>query len=236
MGEIIAFSEVTNGVIAGQYILSKLLRGRRDTLDFMEEKVIGSAGVVISHLNGGSLNSLSYDEADLFVPQNYKVVSSGQEATDAIPQQDGGLSKRCTPFRPCNVRGHREGGTDDWIIEFCRTDRKLFRTFSEGQVPMSDNTEEYRIEILDPGASDALVQTLSMTATANGSVIELAQYDGGGNTTRLPQARLKRADQAAYAPWASAAPASIKVNIWQVGDIIVKGNERTETLTFPSHF
>lgn len=233
-GEIIGFEQVDDGVVDGTFILSNLIRGRRDTIDAMSIHESGQKGIMLSHNNGAGLFPVVYDESNLFIPQNYKVVSNGQEVTDAIPITDQGNSTRCRPFRPCNVRGTRSGN-GDWIIQFCRTDRKVFRTFSQAPTPMSDTDEVYVMEILDPD-DDTVVQTLSMTASGNGSVIELAQHDGGGNTTRFPQATFKRADQELYGDWNASPPDSIKVNIWQVGDIIVKGNVRTETLTFASHY
>jgi hypothetical protein len=244
-GEMIQFkSAVPVPDTHNRYVLYGLLRGRRDSLDFMSGHEANEPGVLLTHANSTGVLVVNYDADYLYTTQYYKSVSVGQDVADAISTSDQGLATRCKPFRPCNVRARRNEA-DDWTIQWTRTDRAMFRLFSQAQNPLSETYEDYRVEILDPENDDAVVQTLTQTASPNGSLIELAQMGPSGGTERLPQATFTRADQEAYTtdggttfPWDSAAgpPDTIKVNIWQRGGVHAKGNVRTETLTFPADY
>lgn len=146
--EIIQFTTAAPGAIAGSYLLTGLTRGRRGT-----EHVIGSSkkGDAFVLLNGVGLARVVQNNSDIGGDRFYKAVGVGGavEATAAV--EFIGHGEALKPFSPVDLDGSRDADTGDWTLTWIRRGRVGVSMPSGADIPLSETTESYSVEILSGG-------------------------------------------------------------------------------------
>ena len=150
--EIIQFQNAEL-VSEGQYRLTKLLRGR-----------LGTESEVAGHAIGDEFTLLTSSLAKVAMPHNviglekfYKPVTIGNTLAVTAEQPFTYTGKALKPFSPVHITGSRDGSLNLTIAWIRRT-----RTGGEWRdgvdVPLSEESEQYEIDILDGGN---IVRTLT---------------------------------------------------------------------------
>jgi len=147
------------------YSLDRILRGQRGTEWLIGDTIPAGARVVMIDSDIASLPVL---EADIGLAYNYRVgpaskaMAETSYAADTVTATGAGLK----PFAPVFINAALEGG--DIAITWIRRDRALVAdTWTYGEVPMSEATEAYRIDILEDATEGAaVVRSIEVTTTA----------------------------------------------------------------------
>lgn len=149
--EVIQFRDVTVNDDESR-TLSGLLRGRRGTEIFAGGHTAGDTFVLLQAEDGGTI-PLALSEKDQ--TRFYKAVTSGQLFEEAL------LTTKASPLndlKPYAVVGHSAtlGGGDDITVDWERRTRVGGGLQDgTGSVPLSEDSEEYEIEIFDgPGGTE----------------------------------------------------------------------------------
>ncbi|HVT24435.1 MAG TPA: glycoside hydrolase/phage tail family protein [Rhizomicrobium sp.] len=144
-----------------QWSLTKLLRGQAGTESAMRNPVPAGARVVL--LDGAQKQlALTLDQYNL--PFNYLWGPQGKPISDPAFQ---GATKQFTgaglrPYAPCQLRAAYSG--DDIALSWIRRDRSPGSDgWEQTEIPMSESSERYDVEILD--AAGDVVRTVSAIAT-----------------------------------------------------------------------
>ncbi|HWA31401.1 MAG TPA: hypothetical protein VG867_09890, partial [Rhizomicrobium sp.] len=144
-----------------QWSLTKLLRGQAGTESAMRNPVPAGARVVV--LDGAQKQlALTLDQYNL--PFNYLWGPQGKPISDPAFQgatkQFAGAGLR--PYAPCQLRAAYSG--DDIALSWIRRDRSPGSDgWEQTEIPMSESSERYDVEILD--AAGDVVRTVSAIAT-----------------------------------------------------------------------
>jgi len=161
-------------VATGSYRLTRLLRGQRGTEDAMDAPALAGARVVM--LDSG-IQPLSTSEADLGLPWNWRIGPANAAPSDPLMNaqsftpNDRGLK----PFAPAQLRMRREAN-GDLALRWMRRDRALVAdSWVLTDVPMSEVSETYDLEIIS-GAT--LIRTI--TGLTNPAFIYTAAMQAAG--------------------------------------------------------
>ncbi len=169
-------------VAAGRYRLTRLLRGQRGTGDAMGNPAPTGARVVIF---GSGLQPLSIAKADLGLPWNWRIGPASAAPSDAIMQAQSFTpnGRGLMPFAPAQVRMRREAN-GDLSLRWLRCDRSLSAdSWVLTDVPMSEATEAYDLEILN---GTVVVRTVSgLTAPIFTYTAAMQSADFGGPVSSL---------------------------------------------------
>ena len=165
--EIIQFRDVTQNA-DGSFTLSNLLRGRRGTDVFAESHVAGETFLVLetSKIRTDSL-VLSLIGAQL----TYRGVTRGQLIDIAISKLVTSSGNDLKPYAPVNAEREDDApSAGDITISWTRRTRIGGDAWVGGfDIPLSEQTEAYEVDILDGPGGDVL-RTLSSTS-------ESVEYD-----------------------------------------------------------
>ena len=142
-------------IAPGRYRLSRLLRGQRGTEAAMGQPTPAGARVVVLD---DSIASLPIAEADLGLPWNWRIGPAakpvGDETYVAQAFTPEGVGLR--PFSAVHVAQpwRRARSPGDLTIRWIRRDRALGAdSWNAVEIPMSETSEAWAVEILDPGSS-----------------------------------------------------------------------------------
>jgi len=202
--EIVQFATATQ-VSAAQWTLSRLLRGRRGT-----EHVIGSsvANDRLVMLSTGDLARVVLSQALIGVSLNYAVVSRGATFASGFTAAFTGNAEALKPFSPVAIKGAYVGA--DILITWIRRGR-LGRMLASGtEIPLSEATEAYQVDIYSGASPPVFLRTLSV-----------------GAPTATYLAAEQHTDQGA-SPFV--APTAIFVKIYQLSAIVGRGTPGIATL------
>lgn len=149
--EIIQFRDVATND-DGSKTLSGLLRGRRGTEVFTSGHAQGDIFVLLNGTSGGSLN-LNLGEKDQ--DRYFKAVTSGQLPEDAFTITNASPLNDLKPYAVKHAEAVLDVGNDidlSWVRQ-TRVGGQL--QDGTGTVPVSEDAEEYEIEIFDgPGGTE----------------------------------------------------------------------------------
>ena len=192
--EIIQFQNATlQG--DGTYILTKFLRGRLGTEDQINEHEDGDRFIIIN----GSLFEQQIPLSYIGLLKYYKPVTVGKTVAGTDEQSFKFLGRKFKPYSVTQIEGERDV-SDNLTISWKRRTRVggEWRDFVD--VPLSEETEKYEIDILD---GSTVVRTITATATS-------AEYSAADQTTDFgsPQS-------------------SITVKIYQMSAMVGRGIEAT---------
>jgi len=153
--ELFQFAAATL-IAAGQYRLSRLLRGQRGTEGAMRDPVATGARFV---LLDSAVIQAAMTEDDVGLPFNWKYGPAQLPLDDAayttVAQSFDGVGLR--PYSPVHVEGARDG-SDNLTISWIRRDRIGADAWEQVEVPLSEASESYEVDVMD-GAS--VVRTLA---------------------------------------------------------------------------
>lgn len=204
--EIIQFANATK-ISDTHWQLSRLLRGRRGTEHNIGRSHINDRFVMIST---GDLVRIPLQTAEIGADRVYKVVSVGSAFSSGIDQTFAGHAQALVPFSPVDLVAERQSGADI-LISWIRRGR-LGRTLMSGvDVPLSEASEAYQVDILDPSSPDSpevVKRTIAVTA-------QHAIYTAAMQT----------------ADFGSTTATQVKVAIYQMSATVGRGTPAIETLT-----
>ena len=197
-------------IAPGRYRLTRLLRGQRGTEQAMGNPTPAGARVVVLD---SLLADLPMAEADLGMPWNWRIGPASKPVSDetyvARSFTPEGVGLR--PFAPVHVEQpwRRARVPGDLTIRWTRRDRSLATdSWNAAEVPMSEASEIYAVDILD----GSVVKRSLTTATTS------AVYTGADQTADWG-ALLSPGD-------------SLTVRIAQIGQLFGAGAALTTTLWF----
>ncbi len=153
-------------IAPGRYRLTRLLRGQRGTEQAMGDPVPAGARVVVLD---SLLADLPVAEADLGIPWNWRIGPAAKPVSDetyvARSFAPEGIGLR--PFMPVHVEQpwHRARVPGDLTMRWTRRDRSLAAdSWNAAEVPMSEATEAYVVDILDGPVVKRSLTTATISA------------------------------------------------------------------------
>lgn len=159
--EIVQFLN-SEAITATQYRLTTLLRGRRGTEHIVGTSAINDYFVLVS---GPGIIRLPLSTAQIGVEMIYRAVTFGAPFAGSITQPFTGNAMALETFSPVHILGERDDMTDDLTITWIRRDR-LHQTMSSGiDVPNSEASESYSIDIIDVD-DVTILRTLTSSTTS----------------------------------------------------------------------
>jgi GTA TIM-barrel-like domain/Putative phage tail protein len=158
--ELIQF-ETAALVETGTYDLSGLLRGINGTEGAMRDPVAPGARFVLVNSAVTPLN-LRPDEIGLALSYKYGPTTESLEASSygTATHAFEGLGLR--PLRPVHLQGKRDPATGDWTFLWLRRTRTGGDSWQGLEVPLGEDEERYRLDILD-GPGGAVLRTIETT-------------------------------------------------------------------------
>jgi hypothetical protein len=152
--ELIQFQTATL-VAPGTYDLSVLLRGANGTGGAMRDPVAAGARFVLVN-SAVTATNLRPDEIGLAL--NYRFGPASEDFDE--PSYGGaahaflGLGLR--PLSPVHLRGSRNPANGDWTLSWTRRTRSGGDSWEGLEVPLAEERELYRLEILDAPGGEVL--------------------------------------------------------------------------------
>ncbi len=201
--EILQFGDAEL-IAPSRYRLSRLLRGQRGTEADMAAMVPTGARVVVLD---AALAQLPVAEADVGLPWNWRVGPANRPVSDAsyTAQAFTPRAMGLRPFSAVHVEQpwQRARSPGNLTIRWVRRDRSLAAdNWNAAEVPMSEASEAWRVEVLDGPSVKR-----SLTAATTSAVYTAAQQTADWGAPLGPGASLNiRIAQIGQAYGAGAAP------------------------------
>jgi len=200
--EIVQFATATQ-VSPTQWNLTRLLRGRRGTEHVMGSSVTGDAFVMVST---GDLVRQVLEQSQIGTSLKYKVVSLGLAYSSGIDQTFAGHGQALVPFSPIDLAGAIVSG--DIHLTWVRRGR-LGRTLMSGvDIPLSEATEAYQVDILSGTSPETVKRTIAVTTQA-------AIYTAADQTT----------------DFGAPVTTTLTIAVYQMSAIVGRGTPAIATLT-----
>jgi hypothetical protein len=147
-------------VASNRYRLTTLLRGRRGTEHIVGTSEVNDFFVLVS---GPGIIRLPLTTGQIGAELFYRAVTFGSQFVASTSQSFTGTGMALETFSPVHILGERDEITDDLTITWIRRDR-LHQTMRSGvDVPNSEASESYSIDIMD---ADTVVRTLTSSTTS----------------------------------------------------------------------
>jgi hypothetical protein len=197
--EIIAFKTATLNP-NGTYTLSGLLRGLKGTEHNTGNHATGDSFVL---LESGRLVRVQIDADDIGVEKYWKVATIGENLVQFAGQAFtcGAVGLEC--FSPAHLRGQRNA-SGDLTISWIRRNRLAGEWRDLVDVPVSENTEQYEIDVM---AGETVKRTITVTDATSASYTASMQTTDFGSTQ-----------------------ASVTVKIYQISATVGRGYVASATL------
>lgn len=158
--EIVQFQTATQ-ISPTRWQLSGLLRGRRATEHNIGTSLVADYFVMVS---AGGVVRFPLQISEIGVARYYRPVTFGTSAAETTTISFTGNGEALRPFAPVHIHGSRVGG--DLVIEWTRRGRLGQELRSGSDIPLSEESEEYEVDILVPGASpETALRTIETTTT-----------------------------------------------------------------------
>ncbi len=152
--EIVSFTDVTNLGNRQFQISGHMIRGLKDTDP--TSKGTGTRFILLSSAVKGFTANIN----NIDVTLDYKPVTIGLTEAITTNQTFSHTGARVRPFRPTFISGTRDG-SNNLTIDWVRQDRTYTRWINNADLPLSEMSEEYQIDILDaPGGN--VLRTVSV--------------------------------------------------------------------------
>lgn len=197
--EIVSFANaVLNG--DGTYSLSRRIRGRKGTEWAVGLHALSDTFVL---LEAGDLIRNVPATSDIGAARHYKAVSFGASDGDVMPytHQAVGLE----PYAPAHISGNLAAG--DWTISWVRRNRIDGEWRDYVDVPMSEASESYEVDIMD---GSTVARTLAASTPTVTYTAAMMSADFGETKTTLD------------------------VNVYQLSATVGRGYAGAATLTAPA--
>lgn len=159
--EIVQFLTATQ-VSTTRWQLSGLLRGRRATEHNVDSSDAGDYFVMLST---GGIVRLPLQTSEIGATRLYRAVTFGTSAAEAPTVSFTGQGQALRPFSPVHIKGTYSAG--DLTIEWTRRGRLGQELRSGADIPLSEETEAYEVDIIAPGSSpETALRTLESNTTS----------------------------------------------------------------------
>jgi hypothetical protein len=144
------------------WTLSGLLRGRRAT-----EHNIGTAeaGDTVVLISGAGIVRLPLQSSEIDAERVYRAVTLGTLASTGMLQTFVGSGEALEPFSPVHIHGAR-AANGDLTITWARRGRIGQELRDGADMALSEETESYEVDILDPGSPGGARRTLASSTTS----------------------------------------------------------------------
>lgn len=181
-GELVSFKSATV-ISTGRYRLSGLRRGRKGTEQYMSTHAIGDPFVLLTQAK-----RLSLTTADIGASLLFKAVTFGQLLAEAAETSFTPAAVGLEPLAPVNIRAGRSAASAPYDITIAWTRRNRldaqWRSYSD--VPQSETTESYEVDIYSDSTFTTLKRTLSGLSSATATYTSAQQVtDFGSNRTTI---------------------------------------------------
>lgn len=153
--EVIQFANA-NLISPNLYELSMLLRGQLGTKDAQASPV--SAGSPIVLLDPALIVPLNVGPDVAPLPILYRWGPSQYAPTDAgyLQGVHQGTKAGLRPYSPCDLRIKRDSANDDLHITWFRRTRLSGDNWEQTEVPLIEEAEQYKFEVMDPTGTTVL--------------------------------------------------------------------------------
>jgi len=204
--EILQFASATL-TAPNTWMLSRLLRGQAGTEGAMRDPILAGARVVF--LNS-SLQQLSLSQDQYALPFHYLWGPKGKSISD--PAYQGGVLEfegvGMRPFAPCQLRAvYSDSG--DLLLSWIRRDRSPGSDgWDQTEIPMSETSEVYDVEILD------------------GTGMVKRTFTGVGAASLVYSAARVGAD------FPSGLPSPFRFTVYQLSSVVGRGAGKTTSVFF----
>ena len=156
--EIIQFRDAVPSGSPATWLLTGLLRGRRGTEWAVGSGQAGDRFVLLD----SALVRVPMNIAGIGAEREHKavLVGSSLDATTAVDFTGEGVALK--PFSPVSVEGVWDG--DDLVITWIRRGRIGSELPSGSDIPLSEESDSYEVDIVTPGSPDTVLRTLAVAA------------------------------------------------------------------------
>jgi len=192
--ELVQFRTATQ-LTSTTWELSNLLRGRRGT-----EHLVGTAQAAERFvlLSGSGVFHLPLDTTEIGQVRTYRAVSAGKSFASGTDQTFTGRGVALLPFSPVLLEAETVDG--DIVFTWVRRGR-IGRTLVSGaDIPLSEETESYSIDIYAEGSPTQVVRTLTSTT-------QTVTYTSAQQTT----------------DFGSPGPTSVQATVYQLSAVVGRG-------------
>jgi hypothetical protein len=152
--ELIQFQTATL-VSPGVYDLSVLLRGQFGTEAAMRNPVAAGGRFL---LLDEAVTAVDMTSGDVGLLLNWRYGPLGEPIDDLayVTQAHAFAGLGLRPYRPVHLQGKRDPSTGDWTFLWIRRTRVDGDGWEATEVPLSEEAEAYRLEVLDAPGGDVL--------------------------------------------------------------------------------
>lgn len=137
------------------YDLSGLLRGMNGTEGAMRDPVAAGARFILVNSAVTPVN-LRPDEVGLALNYKYGPTSESLDADSYGSEVHAFQGLGLRPFSPVHLQGKRDPSTGDWTLLWVRRTRAGGDSWESYEVPLAEDAELYRLDILDGPGGDVL--------------------------------------------------------------------------------
>jgi hypothetical protein len=180
-GEIIQFCNAEL-LDSGRYLISKILRGRRDTRDRMAFHTLNfplQEYVVL--LDGPGIESITFDSDYTNVDKYFRATGGGSYADVETVGPVRRSARPSWPFSPTYLRAFRNTSTNDLTFKWLRRSRMYFNILDlESGAPLYEGVERYVIKFYEP---DTITVARTLTLTFDGTGLPQCTYTAADQTT-----------------------------------------------------
>lgn len=141
--------------------LTGLVLGRRGTEHFIGTVVSGDEFVLLS---AGTLARVPLENAQINADLTYKFLTATESLDSAEPLSLAGAGVALKPFSPVFLTVYRDGG-GDLLATWTRRDRLSQELLDGAELPMSEQSEQYDVEVRVAGVVVNTTTVTSPTAT-----------------------------------------------------------------------
>jgi hypothetical protein len=152
--ELIQFQTATL-VAPATYDLSVLLRGINGTESAMRNPVAGGARFIVVNSAVTAVN-LRPDEIGLALNYKFGPTGDGLDEPSYGSAAHAFLGLGLRPLSPVHLQGKRNPANGDWTFTWIRRTRLGGDSWTGLEVPLAEESELYRLEILDAPGGDVL--------------------------------------------------------------------------------
>ena len=162
--ELLQFQTATL-VSSATYDLSVLLRGRFGSEATMRSPVAAGARFILLD-EAVTAADMTGDDIGLLLNWRYGPAGESIDDLSFVTQAHafGGLGLR--PYSPVHLQGKRDPATGDWTFVWVRRTRIGADSWEAAEVPLSEDSELYTLEVLDVPGGDVLRTITGLGAQA----------------------------------------------------------------------
>lgn len=146
----------------GSYLISGFVRGSRGTEAQMDGHQTYESILIVNQLD---VAKHILPVSELGTETFYRTVTQGRDILSAITQSVTFSAAPLKPLSPAHVELSLDSGSGDWTIDWIRRTRIGGSLIDERDVPLAQESEAYKVQIMDGTTVVRTIETTSETAT-----------------------------------------------------------------------